>query len=339
VRRPTQCHRRRPTQCQRFAEDLAVAFMRMALEIKERCVSTCKLQNVTKIKEVAVGRVDGKVAFITGVARGQGRSHAIRLAEEGADIIGVDLCAEVETVDYALATMGDLKETVRLVEAAGGRIVASRVDIRDLAGLKTAVRDGVEELGRLDIVVANACTINGYGATWELTEAQWHDQIDIGLTGTWKTICAVVPFMLEQDEGGSIILISSTSGLSAEINVGHYVAAKHGVTGLMRALASELAPHMIRVNSVHPANVRTPMTDNTMTAELFAGGRLGAQFDDPDVIRAAMELSALPVPYAEAIDISHAVMYLASDEGRYVTGSTHVVDLGRLMITKIPHPA
>jgi len=284
-----------------------------------------------------MGRVDGKVAFITGVARGQGRSHAVRLAEEGADIIGVDLCAQVDTVAYPLATPEDLKETIRLVEATGRRMVASQVDVRDLAGLEAAVRDGVEQLGRLDIVVANACTINGYGTTWELTEDQWRDQIDIGLTGTWKTIRAAVPVLLEQDEGGSIILISSTSGLGAELHVSHYVAAKHGVTGLMRALASELAPHMIRVNSVHPANVRSPMIDNDITAELFAGGRVGANLDDPDVTRAAIELSAMPVPYVQPIDISNAVLYLASDEGRYVTGATQVVDLGRLLIGKIPH--
>ena len=283
-----------------------------------------------------MGRVNGKVAFITGAARGQGRSHAVRLAEEGADIIGVDMCADVDTVAYPLAKPEDLKETVRLVEAAGRQMVASQVDIRDLAGLETAIREGVRQLGRLDIVVANASTINGYGTTWELTEEQWDDQIDIGLSGTWKTVRAAVPVLLEQDEGGSIILISSTSGLAAELHVAHYVAAKHGVTGLMRALASELAPHMIRVNSVHPANVRSPMIDNTVTAELFAGGRVGAQFDDPDVIRAALELSGLPVPYVDPIDVSNAVLYLACDDGRYVTGTTHVVDAGRLMVSKIP---
>jgi SDR family mycofactocin-dependent oxidoreductase len=284
-----------------------------------------------------MGRVEGKVAFITGAARGQGRSHAVRLAEEGADIIGIDLCGQVDTVEYPMATPEDLAETVRLVEATGRQMVASQVDVRDLAGLEAAIRDGVKQLGRLDIVVANACTINGYGPTWTLTEEQWRDQIDIGLTGVWKTVRAAVPLMLDQADGGSIILISSTSGLAAELNVAHYVAAKHGVTGLMRALASELAPHLIRVNSVHPANVRTPMIDNTATAELFAGGRVGATFDDPDVISAAIGLSALPLPYAEPIDISNAVLYLASDEGRYVTGTTHVVDLGRLMVSKVPH--
>jgi SDR family mycofactocin-dependent oxidoreductase len=284
-----------------------------------------------------VGRVQGKVAFITGVARGQGRSHAVRLAEEGADIIGVDLCGQVGTVPYPMSTPEDLGETVRLVEKAGGRIVATQADIRNLAALEEAVAAGVDRFGRLDVVVANACTLNGYTDAWKITEQQWNDQIEIGLTGTWKTVRATVPTLLEQGEGGSVILISSTAGLSAEVNLAHYVAAKSGVTGLMRALSAELARYSIRVNSVHPTNVRTPMIENDDLVRLFSGGREGARFEDPDVTRAFLEMESMPVPYVEPIDISNAVLYLASDEARYVTGTTHVVDLGALSVFKIPH--
>ncbi|SEP54542.1 mycofactocin-coupled SDR family oxidoreductase [Amycolatopsis saalfeldensis] len=285
-----------------------------------------------------MGRVEGKVAFITGAARGQGRSHAVRLAEEGADIIGVDICRQIETVPYPLAEPEDLAETVRLVEQTGRRMFARQVDIRDLAALESVVADGVRELGRLDIVVANACTLNGFIESWKITEQQWNEQVEVGLSGTWKTTKAAIPHLIEQGEGGSIILISSTCGVAAEVNIAHYVAAKHGVTGLMRALSAELAQYMIRVNSIHPTNVRTTMCDNEHLVNLFAGGRPGAKFDDPDVTRAFMDMESMPVPYLEPIDTSNAVLHLASDEARYVTGTTHVVDLGALSVFKVPHP-
>jgi SDR family mycofactocin-dependent oxidoreductase len=288
-------------------------------------------------KEDDMARVKGKVAFITGAARGQGRSHALRLAGEGADIIGIDICRRIETVPYSLATPDDLEETARLVEKIGRRMITREVDIRDLAALEQAVADGIRELGRLDVVVANACTLNGFGPAWKLTEQQWNDQLDIGLTGTWKTVRAAIPHLLEQGEGGSIILISSTSGLAAEVNLAHYVAAKNGVTGLMRALSAELAQYSIRVNSIHPTNVRTTMCENDALVELFTGGRPGATFDDPDVTRAFLDMASMPVPYIEPIDVSNAVLYLASDEARYVTGTTHVVDLGALSVFKVPH--
>jgi SDR family mycofactocin-dependent oxidoreductase len=284
-----------------------------------------------------MGRVSGKVAFITGAGRGQGRSHALRLAEEGADIIGVDICQPVASVPYALATGEDLAETARLVEKMGRRAVVRQADIRDLAGLEHAVADGISEFGRLDIVVANACTLNGFGEAWKLTEEQWNDQVDVGLTGTWKTVRATVPHLIEQGQGGSVILTSSTVGLVAEVNMAHYVAAKHGVTGLMRALSAELARYMIRVNSLHPTNVRTGMVENDALVGLFTGGRPGAKFDDPDVTRAFLDMESMPVPYLEPIDVSNAVLFLASDEARYVTGTTQVVDLGSLSVFKIPH--
>lgn len=282
-------------------------------------------------------RVSGKVAFITGVARGQGRAHAVRLAEEGADIIGVDLCGQIDSVPYPLATDDDLAETTRLVEAAGQRMHARRADVRDLAALEAVVDEGYSRFGRLDIVVANACNLNGWGPAWTLSEQQWNDMLDVGLTGVWKTVKATVPKILSQGAGGSVILISSTAGITAELNVAHYVAAKTGVSGLMRALSAELAPHCVRVNSVHPTNVRSPMIENDAVAELFAGGRAGAKFTDRDVTAALMDLSSMPVPYVEPIDVSNAVLYLASDEARYVTGSMHVVDLGALSVFKIPH--
>ncbi|NKZ10794.1 mycofactocin-coupled SDR family oxidoreductase [Mycolicibacterium septicum DSM 44393] len=284
-----------------------------------------------------MGRVSGKVAFITGVARGQGRSHAVRLAEEGADIIGVDICEQIDTVPYPLASTEDLEETVRLVEKTGRRMVAIQADVRDTTALEAAVMNGVGQLGRLDIVVANACNINGFGPAWTLTEQQWDDMLAVGLTGVWKTIKATVPTLLTQNEGGSVILISSTAGIAAEVNVAHYVAAKSGVSGLMRALSAELAPHSIRVNSVHPTNVRTPMLENDAIAELFSGGREGARFSDPDVTKAFKDLSSMPVPYVESVDVSNAVLYLASDEARYVTGAMQIVDLGALSVYKIPH--
>jgi SDR family mycofactocin-dependent oxidoreductase len=280
-----------------------------------------------------MGRVEGKVALITGAARGQGRSHALRLAEEGADIIALDVCSQVETVPYAMATEADLEETAKQVEDRDRRILTRQADVRDLGQLQAAVADGVSEFGHLDIVCANA-GIASIGVAWELTEESWHDMIDINLTGVWKTVKAAVPQMLEQGSGGSIILTSSIFGVQAGANVAHYVAAKHGVTGLMRALAVELAPHRIRVNSVHPTTVDTDMIQNRMTYELFLG-RSDASRADAEM--GMKVLNALPVPWVDAVDISNAVLFLASDEARYVTGTALAVDAGSLLPYKIPH--
>jgi SDR family mycofactocin-dependent oxidoreductase len=280
-----------------------------------------------------MGRVEGKVALITGAARGQGRSHALRLAEEGADIVAVDVCRQLETVPYAMATEADLAETAKQVEDRDRRILTRQADVRDLGQLQAAVADGVSEFGHLDIVCANA-GIASIGVAWELTEESWHDMIDINLTGVWKTVKAAVPQMLEQGSGGSIILTSSIFGVQAGANVAHYVAAKHGVTGLMRALAVELAPHRIRVNSVHPTTVDTDMIQNRMTYELFLG-RSDASRADAEM--GMKVLNALPVPWVDAVDISNAVLFLASDEARYVTGTALAVDAGSLLPYKIPH--
>jgi (+)-trans-carveol dehydrogenase len=271
------------------------------------------------------GRVEGKVAFITGAARGQGRSHAIRLAQEGADIIAVDIAKQVDSVAYSMATPDDLAETVRQVEALDRRIVAAQADVRDYGALKQALDDGVAQLGRLDIVSANA-GIAGFGAIDELPEQAWQDMIDINLTGVWHTAKAAIPHLRAGGHGGSMILTSSEAGLRALANTGHYTAAKHGVVGLMRTLALELAPDFIRVNSVHPTNVDTPMFMTEATYRLFRPDLENPTADD--AAEAAVMLNALPIPWVEPVDISNAVLWLASDESRYVTGVTLPVDAG-----------
>jgi len=272
-----------------------------------------------------MGRVEGKVAFVTGAARGQGRAHAVRLAEEGADIIAVDVCRQLETVPYAMATPADLAETAQLVEDLDRRILVREADVRDSAQLAEVVRDGVAELGQLDIVVANA-GIASVGPALELSEEIWQEMIDVNLTGVWKTIKAAVPAMIAAGRGGSVILTSSAAGLRGFPNLTHYVAAKHGVVGMMRALAQELAPHMIRVNTVNPTTVDTPMVMNDMfyglvRPDLEAPGR-------DDTAEAFVGLNCLPVPWVETIDISNAVLWLASDEARFVTGVALPIDAG-----------
>lgn len=280
-----------------------------------------------------MGRVEGKVAFITGAARGQGRAHAVRLAEEGASIIAVDICQSLPTVPMPGATSEDLAETVRLVEDRDQRIVAIEADVRDLSALETAAATGISEFGKIDIVVANA-GIGSFAPALEMTEEMFQEVIDINLTGVWKTVKATAPSMVERGEGGSIILISSIAGLIAFPLLSHYVSAKHGVTGLMRTLAVELAPHSIRVNSIHPGQVDTPMIDNPAARFLFMGG---VEATKEEAAPTFQTLNALPIPWMEAVDISNAVLYLASDESRYVTGATQVIDAGCVAPHKIPH--
>lgn len=272
------------------------------------------------------GRVEGKVAFITGAARGQGRAHAVRLAQEGADIIAVDICKQIESVSIPLSTPEDLAETADLVKGHNRRIYTAEADVRDYAALKAAVDAGVEQLGRLDIIVANAGIGNG-GATLDKTsEKDWTDMIDVNLSGVWKTVKAGVPHILAGGHGGSIILTSSVGGLKAYPHTGHYVAAKHGVVGLMRTFAVELGQHMIRVNSVHPTNVNTPLFMNEPTMKLF---RPDLENPGPDDLKAiAQMMHTLPIGWVEPEDISNAVLFLASDESRYVTGVTLPIDAG-----------
>jgi len=280
-----------------------------------------------------VGRVEGKVAFITGAARGQGRAHAIRLAEEGADIVALDLCQDVGTVPFPGASEADLQETVEAVEALDRRIVAHQADVRDLGALQRVVEDGLSQLGHIDVICANA-GIGSFASALELTEDQWQDVVDINLTGVWKTVRAAAPAMVERGQGGSIVLTSSTAGLIAFPNLAHYTAAKHGVVGLMRALAVEPAPHRIRVNSVHPTTVDTPMIQNPASFGLFTGRE---DISREEAEQAFRPLNALPIPWVEAVDISNAVLFLASDESRYVTGLTMTVDAGATAPYKIPH--
>ena len=274
------------------------------------------------------GRVEGKVAFITGAARGQGRSHAITLAREGADIIAVDLCAQIGSVPYPMATPEDLAQTVKEVEATGRRIVATQADVRDYDAVKEALDDGVAQLGRLDIVSANA-GLAGYGRAEDLAEQTWRDVIDVDLTGVWHAAKAAIPHLIAGGRGGSIVLTSSAAGLKAYANAAHYVSAKHGVVGLMRTLALELAPHMIRVNSLHPTQVDTDMVMNEFTFKLFSPDTENPTIED--FRPASQAMNALPIPWVEPVDISNAVLFLASDEARYITGVTLPVDAGTVI--------
>ena len=263
------------------------------------------------------GRVAGKVAFVTGAGRGQGRSHAIRLAEEGADIIAIDICRDYDTVEYAMSTEEDLADTVKLVEALDQRIIAKRADVRDAQALKAIVEEGVAELGRLDIVVANAgiCTVQSWD---EVTPAVWQDTLDTNLTGVWNTMVAGVPHLIAAG-GGSIIATSSTAGIKGLPYFAPYVAAKHGVVGIAKTMANELAQHKIRVNTVHPAGVNTPLGNGL--------GYLSTLIErDPDL--GHIYTNALPVESLEPRDISNAVLFLASDEAQYVTGLEFTVDAG-----------
>ena len=271
------------------------------------------------VTEVA-GKLEGKVAFITGAARGQGRSHAVRLAQEGADIIAVDLCRQIDSVAYPMATPDDLAETVKEVEALDRRILAREADVRDEAGLKAAFEAGVAELGPVDIVLANA-GIAPMALGEERHEA-WQDVIDVNLTGVFNTVETAIPSMIERGQGGAIVLTSSTAGITGIGGATRgglgYTASKHGVVGLMRSYANTLAPHSIRVNSVHPTGVRTPMVVNEVMQ----------QFLESDPAMGQAMANALPVDMVEPVDISNAILWLVSDDGRYVTGITVPVNAG-----------
>jgi (+)-trans-carveol dehydrogenase len=275
------------------------------------------------------GRVEGKVAFITGAGRGQGRSHAVKLAAEGADIIAIDICHDVEGA-LPMATPDDLTETVKLVEARDRRIIATQADVRDLDGLTAAVDAGVEELGRLDIVVANAGIASLGGPVQEMSQDNWKRTIDINLTGLWNTARAAIPHLIAGGRGGAIVLTSSVGGMHAMPNMSHYISAKHGVIGLMRSLAVELGQHHIRVNSVLPTNVNTPMFMNEGTFKMFRPDLENPTAADVEPI-AAQFMHVLPHGWIEPEDVSNAILFLASDESRYITGVPLPVDLGALL--------
>ena len=272
-----------------------------------------------------VGRVAGKVAFITGAARGQGREHAIRLAEEGADIIAVDVCGDIEGAPYPLATEADLDETAALVEKLDRRILTAKADVRDVEGLRVALQQGVDELGRLDVVVANAGISGNPSPAAQIDESAWQTMLNINLTGVWHTIKVAVPHMSD-GRGGSIILVSSMLGLRGGGYMAHYASAKHAVVGLMNSLANELAPQWIRVNSIHPGNVLTPMIDNEQFRRTVR-----PDLAEPTMADAAEVIGhfhMLPVPFFEARAVSNAVLFLASDEAKYITGAALPIDAG-----------
>lgn len=271
------------------------------------------------------GRVKGKVAFITGAARGQGRSHALRLAEEGADIIALDICAPVETVGYPLGSEEDLKETVAEVEKLGRRCIPIQADVRDYDAVQAGLNRGVSELGHVDIVCANAGILT-MGGAHEQTDEQWDTMIGVNLTGVWHTVKAAMPALMEQGTGGSVIITSSLMGLKASPWAVSYVAAKFGIVGMAKTLAHELAPHRVRVNTLHPTNVHTAMLDNEFILGQLAPEVTGPQWKDADSALSALNL--WPIPAVEMSDVSNAVLWLASEEARYVTGISLPIDLG-----------
>jgi SDR family mycofactocin-dependent oxidoreductase len=268
-----------------------------------------------------MGSLNGRVAFITGAARGQGRAHAVRLGREGADIIAVDICADISSMDYANATAGDLEETAKLVEAEGGRIVARQADVRDYDALDAAFKEGTAALGgRVDVVLANAGIIR-LGPE-ENPRSEWRDIIDVNLTGVWNTVRVALPTMIEGGRGGSIVMTSSTAGMRAtgtdKAGPQAYAAAKTGLVGLMHTLAIDLAKHWIRVNTIHPTGVATGMTVNPAMEKLFASNDAGL---------AAMQ-NALPVEMLQPEDIANAVAWLVSDQAKFVTGVSLPLDAG-----------
>jgi SDR family mycofactocin-dependent oxidoreductase len=271
------------------------------------------------------------VAFITGAARGQGRAHATRLASEGADIIAIDVCGPIsETITYPLGTSEELAETVRAVEATGRKVLAREVDIRDLAALQQVVADGVEQFGRLDILVANAGVLS-WGRSWEMSEEQWDTVIDVNLNGTWRTIRAAVPAMIEAGNGGSIIIVSSSAGLKATPGNAHYAASKHGLVALTNSLAIEAGEFGIRVNSIHPYSIETPMVEKEAMMAIFA--------KYPQYLHSFAPMPYHPVnhegkkglqEFMTAEEVSDVVAWLAGDGSATISGSQIAVDRGTM---------
>ncbi|MDG3012025.1 mycofactocin-coupled SDR family oxidoreductase [Rhodococcus sp. D2-41] len=265
-------------------------------------------------------RFDGKVVFITGAARGQGRAEAVRFAEEGANIIALDACAEFTSTSYPGATEADLAETVRLVEATGRKIVAAKADVRDFDAVSKVLSDGIAQFGRLDVVIANAGICSGK-LSWEVTLEQWRETVDVNLTGVFHTAKAAIPYLIEQGEGGAMVFTSSVSGLKGTPFTAHYAATKHGITGLAKAMANELGEHKIRVNTVHPAGVETGMNMGPDMQPLFErfAHTLGPIY-----------MNSLPYAIAQPEDIAGVVAWVCSDEAQYLTGVQVPVDFGNL---------
>lgn len=272
--------------------------------------------------------LQGKVALVTGAARGQGRSHALRLAEEGANVVAIDLCGQVDTVPYDMSTEDDLQSTVKLVEGTGSRILSAVVDARDASAMQEIADRGVEEFGHLDIVCANAGIWSAGGIRDVSTDA-WEDMLAINLTGAFHTAKATVEHLVASG-GGSFIATSSVFGLKGRGGIVAYTAAKHGVSGLVRDMAAELAPHCVRVNSIHPGSVDTAMVRNEYIYKLFRPEKDHPVYDDAKAGISAM--NALPIDLMSARDISEMVVFLASDRARYITGTSIPVDAGFMQL-------
>jgi (+)-trans-carveol dehydrogenase len=275
-----------------------------------------------------VGRFDSKVVFITGAARGQGRSHAVRFAREGAHVIAVDACAPVSAIEYPLATEDDLETTASLVRAEGGRVVTAVADVRDQRQLDAAVTAGVAELGRLDVVCANAGIFTHAENSWTMTEEQWSSVVDINLGGVWRTCKAAVPAMIQAGNGGAIIMTGSSNGYRAEEGHVSYNAAKLGLVGVMRSLAAEVGEHGIRVNSIHPTMVKTGMMWNDAMVGLFFPGKTCADADEKQYWNMMSNLHILPTGALDPSDVSGLVLYLASDEAQHITACEFPIDGG-----------
>jgi (+)-trans-carveol dehydrogenase/(-)-trans-carveol dehydrogenase len=275
----------------------------------------------------AGARLQGRVAFVTGAAHGQGRSHCVRLAQEGADIIAVDVCEPMPGVPYAAATPADLEETAHQVRALGRRIVFGTADVRDDASVKPILDEGVAELGRLDVVSAQAGISHLPMRAHEIPNDLWQAMLDTNLTGSWNAVKLSIPHLITGGRGGAIVITSSAAGLQGHANIAHYVAAKHGVIGLVRSLAAELGPQSIRVNSIAPTCVATDMLLNQECYNLFCPDKApDATYED--FVEVAKMMHALPIPHVDPVDISNALVFLVSDEARYVTGIALPVDAG-----------
>jgi SDR family mycofactocin-dependent oxidoreductase len=271
-----------------------------------------------------MGRHSGRTALVTGAARGQGRAHAVALAESGASIIAVDACADIETIPYRLSTRDDLLETERLVTEAGSRVVTAEVDVRDGDGMNRVVADALEVFGGVDICVANAGVV-GFGKIWELTDTQWATMIDVNLTGVFNTLRAVAPTMMERGFG-RIVTVASMGGRSGTPNLGHYSAAKWGVIGLTKSLALEAAGTGVTVNAVCPGTVSTDMVHNQAMYSLFA-----PELDAPTMNQVEGRyagLNPMHVPWSAPEEVTGAVLYLCSDSARHVTGTTLEISAG-----------
>ena len=267
----------------------------------------------------------GKVVLVTGAARGQGRAHCEAFAAAGCDVIAVDLCRDIETVPYPMANPEDLGATADAVQALGRRCVTAEVDVRDLPGMREAVGAGVDELGGLDFVVANAGVSPEPVASWERSEEEWDTTLDINLKGTWVTTTAAIPHILATGRGGSVVIVSSMVGLRGAPFTASYSTSKWAVRGLAKSLAGELGFSGVRCNSIHPGNVRTPMIDNPSMIAMMTGGK-GTTLEDAAETFSGM--NQLPEPWVEASAIASMAVYLCSDAGAGITGASIPVDLG-----------